>query len=65
MDKHITAKCPTTGKVVTTEVQCDTEMFARIPFLVTTENCPACGAPHSWRKSETFLDSVEPFRAVA
>jgi endogenous inhibitor of DNA gyrase (YacG/DUF329 family) len=55
MSKRIATRCPETGRVVTTETQCDGESFARIPFIVAIESCPACGAAHSWRKSETFL----------
>ena len=52
---HISARCPVTGETVTTALACDGDDFARIPFLVAIENSPACGAAHSWKKSETFL----------
>ena len=55
MCERITARCPATGEAIATEIACDSDSFARVPFLVATDNCPACGAPHTWEKSETFL----------
>ena len=66
MPKQISAYCPVTGKPVATGVECDSESFLRIPFLVATEGCPVCGNPHSWRKSETLLiDGAAPVECEA
>jgi endogenous inhibitor of DNA gyrase (YacG/DUF329 family) len=58
MLKQVSTRCPATGKPVPTGIASDSDSFHRIPFLVATESCPACGAPHSWRKSDTQL--IEP-----
>lgn len=65
MSRQISARCPTTGEPVVTDVACDGESFIRIPFLITTENCPACGAPHTWKKSEAFLAEEKALAAAA
>ena len=65
MSHRISAKCPATGQTVATEIVCDSDSITRIAFLVATENCPACGASHSWRKSETFLADATPLAAAA
>jgi hypothetical protein len=40
MPNQISAHCPVTGKPVATGVECDSESFLHIPFLVATENLP-------------------------
>ena len=65
MGQRISARCPVTGETVATETGCDRESFTRIQFLVATDACPACGAPHTWKKSETFMADAEPLAAAA
>ena len=43
MSGQISARCPVTAQAIVTDVACDNDSFVRIPFLVATEACPACG----------------------
>lgn len=50
-------ECPTTGALVPTGVDCDTEDFmtAFIP-AATLRTCPECGDDHDWTKREAVLE---------
>jgi endogenous inhibitor of DNA gyrase (YacG/DUF329 family) len=65
MSRQISARCPVTGEPVVTDIACDSESLTRISFLVATEACPACGAPHTWKKSEAFLAEAKARAAAA
>jgi hypothetical protein len=62
---QISARCPVTAQAVVTDVACDNDSFVRIPFLVATEACPACGGPHTRRKSQTVLAEEKALAAAA
>ena len=52
----IMIRCPQTGIEVSTEIECDGESFAKLPFVITHTTCPSCGHEHSWSKSEAWLE---------
>jgi hypothetical protein len=51
----IMIRCPETGCEISTEVECDSKSFSRLPFVVAQTMCPRCGREHRWSKSDAWL----------
>jgi hypothetical protein len=63
----IMIKCPSTGRAVSTEIEMhNVDNVDRLPFVVATMVCPACGGVHKWTKDDAWLAAGgEYYRQVA
>jgi hypothetical protein len=51
-------KCPDTGHPASTGIEIDGESFARLPDVVASMSCSACGRQHLWRKTDAWLSDA-------
>jgi hypothetical protein len=69
--RTILIKCPETGRWVSTGIDIDPGAFTRLPDVVATMRCSACGREHAWSKTDAMISPLatpgsqsgkEPFR---
>ena len=49
----IMINCPSTGRAVSTEIEM--QNVDRLPTVIATMVCPACGGVHEWTKNDAWL----------
>jgi hypothetical protein len=49
----IMINCPATGRAVSTEIEM--QNVDRLPTVIATLDCPACGSVHEWTKNDAWL----------
>lgn len=54
---QVMIRCPSTGKAVPTGLRFDAFSFENAQLSANTVTCPHCGKPHTWNKSDAWLDS--------
>jgi len=50
----IMINCPSTGRAVSTEIEM--QNVERLPTVIATMVCPACGGVHEWTKNDAWLE---------
>jgi hypothetical protein len=50
----IMISCPSTGRAVSTEIEM--QNVERLPTVIATIVCPACGGVHQWTKNDAWLE---------
>jgi hypothetical protein len=56
--------CPSTGRAVSTGIE--TMEVDRLPTVIATTVCPACGRVHEWTKHDAWLaEGGAYYRAMA
>jgi hypothetical protein len=48
-------RCPATGRPVSTGIETEPAVFARLPPLAARMLCPACGQEHAWNTGAAWL----------
>jgi hypothetical protein len=48
-------RCPRTGDAVSTQIETEPSIFARLPEVAARMYCPLCGEDHVWSASEAWL----------
>ena len=51
-------RCPRTGDAVSTEIETEPSVFARLPEVLGRMHCPLCGEEHVWSASEAWLSEA-------
>jgi hypothetical protein len=58
MPKNVLTTCPTTGKVVDTQIRTEPQYFKTLQFAENVRlDCPECGQWHTLTKEKVFLDT--------
>jgi hypothetical protein len=48
-------RCPRTGDAVSTEIDTEPSVFARLPEVAATLRCRLCGEEHTWTARQAWL----------
>ena len=48
-------RCPRTGDAVSTEIETEASVFARLPEVAARTRCPSCGEEHVWTARDAWL----------
>jgi predicted RNA-binding Zn-ribbon protein involved in translation (DUF1610 family) len=48
-------RCPRTDRAVSTEIDTEASVLARLPEVATRLRCPACGEVHVWTARDAWL----------
>jgi hypothetical protein len=60
----IMINCPSTGRAVSTEIEM--QNVDRLPTVIATMVCSACGGVHKWTKNDAWLEKGgEHYRKLA
>ncbi len=60
----IMIKCPSTGRAVSTGIE--TSNLDKLPSVIATMKCSACGRVHEWTKDQAWLaEGGELYRKAA
>ena len=54
----IMIRCPETGLDISTNIECDSETFQSLPFIIAQTTCPHCEREHHWSKTDAWLDDL-------
>jgi hypothetical protein len=52
--------CPATGRPVSTGIETEPAVFARLPRVAARMLCPACGQEHGWNVGAAWLAGEPP-----
>lgn len=48
-------RCPSTGQAVSTQIETEPAIFARLPKVDGRMRCELCGADHVWTTGDAWL----------
>ena len=55
---NLVIRCSETGREVATGIDTEQATLERLPEVISTLACPACGRVHRWRPAEARLAPV-------
>ena len=56
----VVVRCPSTKRDISTGIEIEPEIFARLPHVLSKTCCPACGAIHIWWPRIARLADSDP-----